>query len=231
MNTEQSYCAIIVAQLVAEGWDIYQEVETGAGRADIVAVRGAVRWAIEVKTSMSLAVMDQARANVAYFHYSSLAVPAPQGGCGSRSWRFAEECGNVFGFGVLSLHPKSHHSQQLRIRSRGRLNRRPLRVPLHEQQKTQVQAGSNRGGQWTAFKSTVQSLEWQARTAPGIRLKEAVKKISHHYSSEPSATGSISRYIRCGIIKSLRLDNGKLYLIDHVQESPLFTNLATEPAT
>lgn len=211
MNEEQKYCALVVETLAGEGWSIYQEVETRVGRTDIVAVRDNIRWAIEVKTSMNLAVMDQARANTAYFHYSSLAVPAPKGGCHSRSWKFAQECGGVFGFGVISLHPNSHATQQLRTQSRGKLNRRPLLVNLFEEQKNLVQAGTNRGGQWTTFKSTVRDLEWVARTNPGIKLKEAVGKISHHYSSEPSATGSLSRYIRKGIITSVRLENGLLY--------------------
>ncbi|HEX8349187.1 MAG TPA: hypothetical protein VF598_04435 [Hymenobacter sp.] len=221
MNTDQTYCALVVQCLQADGWDIYQEVETRAGRADIVAVRNNLRWAIEVKTSMNLAVMDQARANSAYFHYSSLAVPAPKGS-EPRSWRFAQECGQVFGYGVISLHPNSYEFQRMRTRSRGKLNRRPLPVALHEEQKTQVAAGTNRGGQWTPFKNTVRNLEMVANTSPGIRLKDAVGRISHHYSNEPSATGSISRYIRSGIIKSLRLDNGRLYLTQVKSTTPLF---------
>ncbi|TGE29772.1 hypothetical protein [Hymenobacter metallicola] len=210
-NKEQAFCAIVTARLTEDGWAIYQEVETPVGRADIVAVRDGIRWAVEVKTSMNLAVMDQARANAAYFHYSSVAVAAPKGGPVTRSWRFAEECGQVFGFGVISLHPKSHETQMMRTRSRGRLNRRPLPVKLHEEQKSEVQAGSNRGGQWTTFKSTLRNLEIAVRHSPGIRLRDAIKRISHHYSNEPSATGSISRYIRTGVIKTLRLENGLLY--------------------
>lgn len=213
VNTEQLFCALVVQQLTHDGWEVYQEVETGAGRTDIVAVRNGIRWAVEVKTSMSLAVMDQARANVAYFHYSSLAVPGYKGS-EPRSWKFAQECGQVFGYGVVSLHPTADEHRRVRVLSQGRLNRRPLPVRLHEEQKTEVAAGSNRGGQWTAFKSTVRHLEWAVQHAPGIRLKDAVRKISHHYSSEPSATGCLSRFIRCGIIKTLRLDNGKLYLTD-----------------
>jgi hypothetical protein len=215
MNAEQKYCAAVVQHLTEQGWEVYQEVETGAGRTDVVAVRAGIRWAIEVKTSMNLTVMDQARANAAYFHYSSLAVPAPAGGRWPRSWQFATECGNVFGYGVISLrYSERHDMTTLRIESRGRLNRRPLPVALWEQQKTEVAAGTNSGGQWTDFKWTVRQLEQKAQFTPGIKLKEAVQGIDHHYTSEPSAVGCVSRYIRGGIITTLRLDNGKLYLVD-----------------
>lgn len=215
MNPEQKYCAIVVQCLKEEGWEVCQEVETRAGRTDIVAVRGRIRWAIEVKTSMNLAVMDQARANAPYFHYSSLAVPAPAGGKYPRSWRFAEECGSVFGFGVIMLHEQPRWGTvSMETRSRGRLNRRPLPVKLWEEQKTEVEAGSNSGGQYTNFKHTVRQLEWAVRRTPGIKLKDAVANISHHYSNEPSATGSLSRYIRSGIIKTVRIDNGKLFLVE-----------------
>lgn len=225
MKTEQQYCAAIVQHLTEQGWEVYQEVETGAGRTDIVAVRAGIRWAIEVKMAMSLAVMDQARANTAYFHYSSLAVPAPAGGRWPRSWAFATECGKVFGYGVLSLrYSERHDATTLRIESRGRLNRRPLPVQLWEQQKTEVAAGTNRGGQWTDFKWTVRQLEQKAACTPGIKLREAVQGIDHHYSSEPSAVGCVSRYIRGGLITTLRLENGKLYLADP-------TPVTTQPAT
>lgn len=214
-NTEQTYCAAIVANLTEQGWEVYQEVETGAGRTDIVAVRGGIRWAIEVKTSMNLAVMDQARANVAYFHYSSLAVPAPANGRQPRSWVFAAECGRLFGYGVIALtESKRWDTITMRIESRGRLNRRPLPVKLWEQQKTEAAAGTNRGGQWTDFKWTVRQLEQKAQFEPGIKLKEAIKGIDHHYGNEPSAVGCVSRYIRGGTITTLRLDNGKLFLVD-----------------
>lgn len=211
--SEQEWCTEVVAQLKTEGWEVYQEVETPTGRPDVVAVRNGIRWAIEVKTSMNLAVMDQARDNLAYFHYSSMAVPRPKGGRVPRSWRFVEECGAVWGFGVLELLPAVEWRQafSMRCKQRGRLNRKPLPVKLWEQQKTEVEAGSNRGGHWTDFKFTVRQLEHAARQTPGILLREAVKSIEHHYGNEPSAVGCISRYIRTGVIKSISLQNGRLY--------------------
>lgn len=216
MQTEQEWCAEIVRLLTHEGWEVYQEVEIPGGRVDIVAVRGGIRWAIEAKTSMNLAVIDQARANVPYFHYSSLAVPRPKGGSIPRSWRLAKECGAVWGFGVIELLPYIEWRQSFTMRcvQRPRLNRRPLSVKLWEQQKDQAEAGGNRGGQWTSFKFTVQQLEHQARHTPGVLLREAIKQIEHGYGSVPSAVGCLSRYIRNGIINTLTLTNGRLYVAE-----------------
>ncbi|WP_426491091.1 hypothetical protein [Hymenobacter sp. 102] len=213
MNTEQTWAAIVVEQLKLAGWQVYQEVEIPGGRVDIVAVRGPIRWAIEVKTSMNLAVMEQARRNQMWFHFSSIAVPRPARGQFGPSWKFAAECGTLFGFGVLCIFEQGRRVDAGFTRySEGRLNRKPGPIKLWEQQRTECAAGSSTGGHWTDFKHTVRQLEHTVRLHPGVKLREAVKSIRHHYSNEPSAVGCISRYIRSGIITSLRLDSGQLYL-------------------
>lgn len=58
--TEQQVAEIVVAWLESLGADVYQEVECGTGVADIVARIGAELWIVEVKTSLSLALLCQA---------------------------------------------------------------------------------------------------------------------------------------------------------------------------
>ncbi len=54
---------------------------------------------------------------------------------------------------------------------------------------------------------------------PGIELKEAIKKIKHHYSNDKSAIGSISGYLqgKQNIIENIRMEKEdkkrKLYFI------------------
>ena len=216
MNAEQELAAVVVDWLRAEGWEVYQEVTTGSGRADIVAVRGPVRWAIETKTSLNLAVMDQAADNVAWFHYSSIAVPAPANSsfASPRNWKLAQKVAGLLGFGILRVLPESG-ARDSRVfvddRCTPRFNRRPGLVDLHEAQKTEGQAGSNGGGYYTPFRATCERLVWYVTRRPGLTLKEAVRNIRHHYASEPSAVQSLAKMIRQQVIP-LRLEHGKLYL-------------------
>jgi hypothetical protein len=214
MNAEQVLATAIVSWLTDGGWEVYQEVETANGRCDIVGVRGPIRWAIEVKTSLNLAVMDQAYRNAAWFHHSSIAVPAPSNNqFGSpRNWQLAHDIGKRLGFGVLRIISLSGGEEQRVIQDlQPKLNRKPGLVHLHEEQKTWCAAGSNRGGHFTRFQATAQRLAHYVKRQPGIALKEAVKSIDHHYASVPSATAALSKLIREGIIDGVRLDNGKLF--------------------
>jgi hypothetical protein len=221
MNAEQELAQAVVAWLGLEGWEVYQEVVTPCGRCDIVAVRGPVRWAIEVKTSLNLAVLDQARQNVAWFHHSSIAVPAPARNLFNmpRSWELAHDYAQRVGFGVIRIvlpladAPRNSSRRETTVKQDvlPRLNRRPGPVKLHEEQKTWCAAGSSGGGHFTRFQQTVQRLNWHVQRNPGIALKDAIKGTDHHYASVPSAVAAISKMIRGGVIDSLRLDQGKLY--------------------
>jgi hypothetical protein len=221
MNLEQQYAQAVVDWLTAGGWEVYQEVVTPCGRCDIVATKGPVRWAIEVKTSLNLAVLDQARQNVAWFHHSSIAVPAPARNIYStpRTWELAHSLAELLGFGVIRIVLPDPNAPRAGYRLEGivkqdvlpRLNRRPGPVHLHEEQKTWCAAGSAGGGHFTRFQQTVQRLTWHVGRNPGIKLKDAIIGTDHHYASVASATGAISRMIRGGVIEGLRLDNGKVY--------------------
>ena len=214
MNAEQQVAATIVAWLTAEGWDVYQEVLVpGGSRADIVAVCGLLRWAIEVKTSLSLTVLDQAWQNTQYFHLSSYAVPAPTRlpHSSTRSWRFAQDMAKRLGFGALRVLPERPRHSPILEDVTPRLNRRPGRVELHEGQKTAVQAGAAGGGYWTHFMDTAQQLSKQVQWKPGIELRDAVKLITHHYASNPGACRRLSEMIQRGVIKDVRLEHSKLY--------------------
>jgi hypothetical protein len=221
MNEEQKYAQAVTEWLTAGGWEVYQEVVTGCGRCDIVATKGPIRWAIEVKTSLNLAVLDQARQNLAYFHHSSIAVPAPARNIYStpRTWELAHALAELLGFGVIRIVLPDPEAPRSGYRLEGvikqdklpRLNRRPGHVALHEEQKTWCAAGSSGGGHFTQFQQTVYRITGLVKRNPGIALKDAIKGVDHHYASVASATGAISKMIRGGIIEGLRLDNGKLY--------------------
>lgn len=76
-TAETQVAAPVVAWLRAGGWDVYQEVRQGAGAraCDIVATQGRLIWAVEVKTRLSNAVLEQAAYWRQYAHFASVAVP------------------------------------------------------------------------------------------------------------------------------------------------------------
>jgi hypothetical protein len=61
VNNEAEIGEAVVAWLEAQHWDVYQEVKIYSGIADIIAVKGNLLWAIELKKSLTLKVMEQAR--------------------------------------------------------------------------------------------------------------------------------------------------------------------------
>ena len=73
MASETALAARVVSWLEVQHFDVYQEVEHRGDVADIIAVRAGLVWAIECKTTLSLAVMAQAARWQT--HYRSLAVP------------------------------------------------------------------------------------------------------------------------------------------------------------
>jgi hypothetical protein len=214
MNAEQELAQALVEWLGLEGWEVYQEVEIpGGGRPDIVAVHGPLRWSIEVKTSLTLTVLEQTQRNLPYFHLSSYAVPAPtklpHGNL--KGWYFAQDLARRLGFGALRVLPESPRRGRVVEDVAPKLLRRPCAIRLHEGQKTAVQAGSATGGYWTPFRNTAELLVAEAGRKPGIALRDAVKLISHHYSSNPGACRRLSDMIRQGVIKNVRLTDGLLY--------------------
>jgi hypothetical protein len=73
-------------------WDLYFEVPYD-GIIDIVGVKKPIIAAFEVKTSFSLAVIDQAFSHRGKFHYSYVCVPTTN--------RLAEKICRDYGIGVL----------------------------------------------------------------------------------------------------------------------------------
>lgn len=199
----------LVEYLNGTNYEIYQEVECAPGIVDIVLKHSNFIWAVEVKTSFSLQVIGQALTNKPYFHYSSIAVPHVRSSKGSEAGRRICE---QWGIGIFEI----FKWDVVRESVKAKLNRSALvkYIDLHEYQKDYCEAGSENGKRWTAFNQTVSELENYVRKCPGCKLKDALTNISHHYASLSSAQNSIRQWIRTGLIKTLKIDNGNLMLID-----------------
>lgn len=211
MGSEVQLAKHVTAWLRAEGWDVYEEVSFGyALAADIVAVRKPVVAVIEVKTSMSLAVLGQARRWLRESHLVYVAVPQFVRGS---SLDGATWVCKTLGIGLLCVSKNGRVQEHVHPEfRRPRSTKRILESLRPQQQDGTIPAGSTSGPRWTPWKITVTELSEYVRLHPGVTLGEALQKVKHHYSSAKAARASLSHQIRKGIIKTVRAEGRTLKL-------------------
>jgi len=176
---------------------------------------GKILWAIEVKTSLNLAVISQANYWLHRTHYVSVAVPVVKR---TNARDFAFSLLSNLGIGLLKvgeigyrktigveemIPPKLHRKVSLNHNYRSYSRTCKL---LNEKQKTYAPAGNSYGRRWSPFKDTCDQLAALVKKLPGISMKEALDKITHHYSSVSSARGSLSHWISEGKVLGVRIE-------------------------
>lgn len=184
--SEAQLAAHVVAWLKAEGWQVFEEVEWTVGRADIIATRAHELVAFECKKQLSFDVMAQARRWLPHVTAAYVAVAAVKS---SEGRRLAFEVVKLLGLrvvDVLSLWP-IEAGRVCPITLRGgdyttirRVNPDLLET-LRPEHQTHAKAGTNRGGQVTAFKLTCGRLHTYAVANPGCLLRTALSMVEHHY--------------------------------------------------
>ena len=174
-------------------WDVYQEVSGHPGRADIVARRGTVLWVIEVKTSFTLGVLEQAHRWLPHAHMVSVATPRCPG-------EFGKELCRTLGLGIIGASGQHADGSGTKEQIRPRLNRKPWKLPkLCVEQKTYAPAGSN-GGYFSPFRRTCRIVQDHVRGDVTIPMKDLVNQVDHHYCSDASARQSLKTWIEAGKI-------------------------------
>ena len=210
--TEQAVAELVVAYLEHAGADVYQEVEVSGGVADIVARVRAELWIVEVKTSLSLALIAQGMERRRLAHRVYLAAPH------TKNLREVSPLCEELGLGLLdvregdegweaSRYDYGHPRVRVAVESR-RWNSRPvsLAAALRPEHKTHAKAGAiGAGGRWTPFRETCSLLARLVARQPGITLKEAIDSIPHHYSSKSSARTHLADFIQRGIVEGVEL--------------------------
>lgn len=218
-QSEQAVAEVVVAYLEALGADVYQEVTVSGGVADIVARVGAEIWIVEVKTSLSLALVVQAMERRRLAHRVYLAAPH------TRNARDVEMLCRELGIGLWTVttgdFEGSHEYYQPKVQVRTtsqRWNRRPITLAskLQPEHKTHAKAGAPGGaGRWTPFRNTCERLAEHVRRNPGTTLKEALTHVEHHYSSAACARSSLAKWIETGKVAGVQLvkENGRAVLM------------------
>lgn len=226
-RSEKELAALVVAWLVKEGWEVYQEVQIFGGSkvADIVAVKEVgikptkIAWVIECKKQVSAELMEQANYWISYADYVSVATWQRKNGFAFRANWLIRHAVRVLGIGLMTVSESgfvstTNYESRLHREARRYNGRWHVHKYLTEQHKTACAAGGNEGGYFTPFRWTVTKLTEYVAANPGCSLKQAVESIEHHYSSNMCAKSSIAQWIYQGKIKSLRLEtiNRKLHV-------------------
>lgn len=218
MNNEAEIGEVVVAWLEAQHWEVYQEVKIYSGIADIIAVNGNLLWAIELKKSLTLKVMEQARGWRT--HFRSVAIPAPKRTSHDRRTAYAV-AKNFFKVGVLEVKKtngwKGQPDHQVAIKVPAPLMREHHRFVnrikdgLVPEQKVMAKAGTKHGDYYTPYKGTMGQVRRFIEKNPGCTIKMIMTELGKmHYSSDASARSTIPRSLMsiesewCGVDKSKR---------------------------
>jgi hypothetical protein len=204
---ETDVAAPVVKWLQDLHFDVYQEVSMGYGsrRADIIAVMKPIIWIVEVKTSFSLQVLEQAWKWTRMAHRVSVAVPW------SKKPQFYDYLCKLMGIGLFEV----EYNGMVNCRVDPPLHRRVasglILKRIHEAQRTFAPAGNADGCFYTPFRGTVLELVQFVTSHPGCSLKEAINGIKHHYRTNATALSCVSKYIENGVIKEIRMEqDGRL---------------------
>lgn len=212
----------VVAWLEVQHWDVFQEVQPNAfdRTADIVALSGNLLWVIECKTSLSLALLEQAIRWRGYANFISIATPNPKRG--SRGSDAAKMFLNHFGIGKITVRNRNYNAVSQDHNCKPKLNRQrsnTLFNAITENHKTWAKAGNSEGIRWTPFQQTCHELANIVKQNPGICFKSAMEKLRHHYVKDSTARSCMLGYLHKGIVKDVECKKeGKflnLYPVKH----------------
>lgn len=205
---ETDLAKLAIAWFESHGFDVYQEVQIHGDIADIVSVlNGKLVHIVEVKTSLSMAVLAQADRWWKYAHWRSVAVPYRKRGLGS-VWSFTERVCKTLGIGMLEV-PRNPgcqvHEQIPAVFFRKCYAEDVLKV-LRPEHKTYSEAGSTNGRRWTPFQATCQAIERFVAANPGCNLKTLIESVQTHYASKSCAKQCISHWAQAGKVQGVRCE-------------------------
>lgn len=205
-GNEQQVAIEVSDWLKSNGWTVYHEVICISGRADIVATLGAITWVIEVKTSFTMKLLEQACDKVGHANYVSVAVPY------GKISRIMKEFLNFKGIGCIFVRnpssvSKRHYSNveehirpKLYRKSSGRI-KKALRTEYQD-----CVPGTSAPG-WTPFKGTCIEAYKHVLAAGGSCLyRDMIKKIKHHYHTESGAMSSFKQMIERNIVPGIIIE-------------------------
>jgi hypothetical protein len=191
----------VSAWLAQQDFMIYPEVQVHSysSIADIVGRRGRLLVEVELKTKLSVRVIEQAERWRQYAHMVYIAVPT------TGRTRFIQRMVAMLGIGIIV----SNTTDETEELSKPTFNRRvgmELWRALDNANPMYAEAGNSTGRRWTPFQATCAQVRKHALTSPGISLKELVDNVKTHYSSPITARACIAQWVLAGKVEGIRLE-------------------------
>lgn len=189
IQTEEQLAEKAVALLESDGWTVYQEVKDGgSGRTvDIYGKRHNLFWAVEVKRSFTLKLIEQAAKWEGRANFISVAVPTYKS-------NFPAEVCRRFGIGVLEF----FGADLWRENVRPKLHRHIHPLTTFPEQITYAKAGNNRRKSYTPYTGTRDRVIAFVTANPGCTLTQILDNINTHYGTLGTARSCILRDIQAG---------------------------------
>jgi hypothetical protein len=194
------------------GYTVYAEVEPRgayhAGRADVVGYNKPAVAIVEMKTSLSIELVEQAYRWLPYSHYIYIAIPQRKKGVPY----FMRKILRDFGVGVIEVSPfgTAYISLEARFnRPRIRINWDKELLPEHQ---TWVEGGSSSGGHVTPYKLTMNRVRALLSRNPHrwFSIKEILDHCETHYANPKNSLSKALRDFEHDWCETKK-EKGKLY--------------------
>lgn len=194
-NPEQAMGALVVQWLEYQRYTVYQEVLHKGAVADIVADVNGYGWVIEVKKSLSIRLLEQARAwQRDGARRVSIAVPECHQAVAGRC--FAEEICRLFGIGVITVY-RSFADESIRPRfNRAKGVSSDILDFCHEGHRGAARAGSAGGGHWTPYSQTIKEVVRFLTGKSWTPIKQIIDGVQHHYRSNATAMSCLRKWLQ-----------------------------------
>jgi len=193
---EEDLAKEILLYLEAEGWNCYPEamLKYGNGRADIAATKNNILRIVEVKMSLSLALLNQANEWVLTKGVDEVYIAVPNLRSSSH---LVEEILRWKKIGKIIVYSGQRHfkSSNIELRGGGQLEvmakrKEAMLASLHEDMKN-YKPGTQ-SGYSTPYNRTIASIQQAIAEKGPLTMKEIIK-LGHHYSTDASAKSCLSQ--------------------------------------
>lgn len=207
---KESELAVHFINYFNEGFEIFKEVPNGSGIVDFYAFDGKYATAVEVKVTLSLALIEQGYTNLPYSHYSYIASP-------TRPGRMVLRLCADFGLGILVYNPHAYGESIVEELLRPRFNRKAMLPKFMAYHKESITGSQN--DRMTGFKDFVREVLFACRRIErenppkGVPLKDLYEKMDNrYYKTLTICKRNLYQWTRNGIIKEFSYSNGKIFL-------------------
>jgi len=168
-------------------------------------------FVIEVKTTLSLKVIEQAFRWKAFAKKVYIGVPKPKRRP-VKSRRFAVYVCQKLGVGIFEVSENGN----VEMLTESEINPKFKLPPLFEEQK-KSKAGNAKSEYFTVYKKTIANINDFMKDKTEYKLSDLFKEIDHHYSNISSAQGCIKKYIKKGVITNYKIkQKGKQLYIEKI---------------